>query len=100
MSLKLLSVNTRGLRDSIKRRSIFNFYRSKASIICLQETHSDKDCETVWTNEWGGDVLFSHGSNKSRGVCILFPKGFKQLCQNIHRDQAGRIIKVDVEVNK
>ena len=83
MSLKLLSINTRGLRDVIKRCSIFNFYRKKANIICLQETHSCIKDETIWSAEWGGDIIFSHGQTNSKRVCVLLTKGMKKLCKDI-----------------
>ena len=99
MSLKILSLNTRGISDVLKRRAIFNFYRNKAAIICLQETHSTAENELIWSSEWGGDILFSHGTTKSRGVCILMPKGMKQTCSDVYRDNAGRIIKTNIEIN-
>ena len=92
-------MNTRGIRDTIKRRSIFNFYRSKATVICLQETHSEPEDEIIWASEWGGDILFSHGNRRSRGVCILLLKGMKKRCSNISTDNVGRYIKTDIEIN-
>ena len=38
---------------------------------CLQETSSKEDVEKIWSAEWGGQIIFSHGSEHSRGVCIL-----------------------------
>ena len=40
--------------DVAKRRNIFNYYRKRGQIICLQETHSEINDEALWTNEWGG----------------------------------------------
>ena len=98
MSIKIISLNVRGLRDPIKRKSIFNFYKKRADIICLQETHSIPEDEPIWSSEFRGDVFFSHGTNNARGVCILAPKGMQQLCSNIHRDIAGRIIKLELQL--
>ena len=71
---------------------IFNYCRSRAKIICLQETHSTKSDEQVWTTEWGGAAVFSHGSNTSKGVCILIQKKANIGIHNIIKDPEGRYI--------
>ena len=73
-SLRILSLNVRGLQDVNKRRAIFNFYRDRADIMCFQETHSTVKDEIIWRNEWGGTIVFSHGTSQARGVVILFKK--------------------------
>ena len=45
----------------------------KNAFVFLQETHSLVSDENQWQTEWGSDIIFSHGSNNSRGVAILFP---------------------------
>ena len=61
--LKILSLNVRGLRNAGKRKAVFSYLKNqKASICCLQETFSKKDDEKIWTLEWGGKILFSHGT--------------------------------------
>ena len=86
----------RGLRDVNKRRSIFNFHRTRADYICLQETHSTECDENIWKNEWGGEILFSHGTSNARGTCILINKKFKTTVSNVFQDQAGRIVGCNV----
>ena len=41
----------------------------------LQETYSTPDIEEEWERDWGGQMIFSHGSNHSRGVLILLAPG-------------------------
>ncbi len=43
----------------------------KASVVFLQETHTDMDNQAQWLNEWKGQAFFSHGSNVSAGVAVL-----------------------------
>ena len=39
-NLKVASLNVRGLRDTKKRKSMFNFFhREKLDVICVQESH-------------------------------------------------------------
>ena len=96
MSLRLLSLNARGLRDTLKRRKIFNYYRTRADFVCLQETHSCEKDTIIWESEWGGNILFSHGETNSRGICVLMPKGSVEGITNIYRDLNGRILKFDI----
>ena len=55
-NVSILSLNVRGMVSSAKKRTdIFNWVKEKkASIICLQETHSSMEVETAWSDEWGG----------------------------------------------
>ena len=69
---KLISLNVRGIGNFKKRRTIFTVCRKqKADFIFLQETHSKKDSEICWKNEWDGEVVMAHGSSNSRGMAIL-----------------------------
>ena len=73
--VKIISQNTRGLGDELKRRSVFYYLRDKGDILCLQETHSTPECEKLWSNEWGGKSCWSHGTSSSGGVGICLKKG-------------------------
>ena len=54
MSVKIISINVRGLSNKNKCRSIFKYYRDRCDILCLQETHSIEETNNIWKNEWGG----------------------------------------------
>jgi exonuclease III len=67
--IKILSLNVRGINDLKKRRSVFYWAKKqKADIVFLQETYNCKDTENRWRNEWGGKVLYCHGTKHSRGI--------------------------------
>lgn len=73
MSIVFSSLNVRGLKNNIKRKAIFLFCKEiKANLILLQETHSNKDDEKFWKQQWGDNILYSHGTSHSAGVMILF----------------------------
>ena len=42
-----------------------------ASIVCFQETHSNKNIEKYWEDEWRNKCVFSHHDSKSAGVCVM-----------------------------
>ncbi len=94
-NLKIVSLNVRGINNFKKRRSIFNYCRKqKADLFLLQETHGTKQVEMQWQHEWGGKILFSHGSNNSRGVAIIFRNGSNIDVKTVINDDEGRILIV------
>ena len=92
-----MSLNVRGLRNRLKRNSIFSFLKDKnCQFYFLQEIYSVPDDENTWSSEWGGDIFFSHGSTHSRGVCILINPSFSYTVESLNRDQNGRIISINL----
>ena len=62
----------------------------------LQEIYSVPDDVNTWSNEWGGDIFFSHGSTHSRGVCILINPSCSYTVESLNREQNGRIISINL----
>ena len=95
-----LTLNVRGLKNRIKRKSIFSYLKDQnCNFYLLQETFSEPKDEAIWKNEWGGDVFFSHGTNHSKGVCILVNPSLATKVENTYKDIDGRIIAIDVICN-
>ena len=94
--LSVVSYNARGLRSRVKRRAIFRHMHLKypKHIICIQETHSTSEIEQRWRNEWGWNVMYSHGSTLSKGVAIFLPRSFTVPIQKMFCDDDGRIIAI------
>jgi exonuclease III len=99
-SIQLTSFNVNGLLNEQKRNAIFNKLRSSFHIILLQETHSTKEIEKKWKQEWGGHIIFSHGTSNSKGVAILFPKNLDYNIDNINTDSNGRLILIKIKINE
>ena len=87
------------MADASKRRKIYDYFRSVADVLILQETHSVKEVEQVWQNEWGGKIIFSHGSSNARGIAILVKVKSSLIFRNICSDIEGRYIITDIEEN-
>ena len=97
---KILSLNVRGIRDATKRRGTFSYLKDeKAAVYFLQETYSEKEDETVWKKEWGGDIIFSLGSNRSRGVCILIDPSENIKSEHSFKDSNRQIVLTTIEFN-
>ena len=102
--LSCIVVNVNGLRNRIKRRTLFQRLRDlRSCIILLCETHSKDDAETLaWTQEgagpglpWEGHAFWHHGSSCSRGVAILISAGLPISTPSLaHQDSDGRILRV------
>jgi len=91
--LKILSLNVRGIRNPNKRRAMFCYLKQqKATIFCLQETYSQLDDEKIWLAEWGGKILFCHGTAHSKGVCILLNPNSSINFDVVQSDHQGRIL--------
>ena len=96
----VISLNVRGMRDQAKRRSILSYLKAqKESIYFLQETYSELKDETIWQNEWGGKMYFSHGSRHSKGTCILIDPSIACNVRSSFRNNAGRVVLITVSIN-
>ena len=100
MLLTIVSFKDNGLRNNLKRKTIFHFLKNKKfDFILLQETHSNHTDEKLWKCEWGGDIFHSHGTNHSNGVAILVKKSLKYEKTATYIDQAGRILLIEIKFN-
>ena len=95
----MISVNIRGLTDKTKRCAVFDKYRKITDVLIVQETHSEKQIENIWKNEWGGQVYYAHGNSASRGVAIFIVKNAKILVKNVKTFDDGRMVMCDIEEN-
>lgn len=98
-SLKIVSLNVRGLAETSKRREVLKWLESKHSkIILLQETHSSIDTEPFWRAEWQGMLYFSHGTSNSRGTCILIHRSVPHTVHRVIPDPNGRFLILDIDI--
>mgnify|MGYP001131676512 CR=1 FL=1 len=96
----LLSLNVRGLRNKQKRSQIFRWFRhQKADIVFLQETYWSRELENIVRSEWRGSCLFSHGSNRSCGVAILFQQNLDLEYVKVKYRKEGRLLIVHVKIH-
>ena len=65
----------------------------------VQETFSNVNIEHTWQHEWGGRILYSHGSNHSKGVMILLRNNIKAEIIKYKADYKGRFIVSNMKVN-
>ena len=97
---RIVSFNVRGAGDKIKREKIFAHHRPNADILIMLESHSSKDTENIWENEWGGKAIYAHGTTAARGIAIFATREIYQKISNIYKDEDGRVIILDITDNK
>ena len=101
MNFKILSLNVRDIRDDQKRKSVFAWIeKQKADIIFLQDTYSTPEIITNWKFNWRGEMIYSHGSNHSRGVLVLIHQQLQFELKNSIIDDKGRFILLEVLVQE
>ena len=99
-SLKIMTCNVRGLSDTKKRKKLFNYLRNKkCDIVMLQETHSEKRSK-IWRSEWGGDIIFSHGTSNARGTAILISKNVEYKVKKQYVDDQGRYVICHINIDE
>lgn len=98
-NLGLITLNVNGLGGATKRRAIFKYLRRrKVDVMLLQETHSTRDVEKLWSSEWGGRILFAHGTSGSRGVAILFSRNTSVEVLSHIGDTEGRFLMAQIKL--
>ena len=100
-SLKICSLNCRGLNGQRKRLDTFHYIKKlSCDIVCLQDTHFTKEQFNDIYTEWNGHCIHSTARSNARGVSILFNK---KLDYTIHRqlcDENGNFVLIDLSVSK
>lgn len=98
-SLNFGSLNVNGCRGAEKRFALFNFLKwKKASIVFLQETHTDMSNQVQWLSEWKGKSFLSHGSNLSAGVAILISSDIQIQDSSAEEIIPGRMQIIDMKL--
>ena len=99
LAFKLISLNARGVCSFEKRKAVFGWFLNQKVDLCfLQETYSTKEVENIWKKQWKGEMFFSHGSERSRGVLILIKNSLKFELISVRADKEGRFIFLEAFV--
>ena len=100
MLLNIACFNVNGLRQNLKRKSIFYHLKNKKfDIILLQETYPFAAEETLWQYKWGGKIIFAHGNSNSKGTAILIRQSFACEAKTTYADSTGRFLLTEIEIN-
>ena len=77
-SLCICTFNTRGMRNRKKCKTILKTLKKKSyDVIALQEMHLMHNDLHLAKNNWGGHIEYAAGTNRSKGIGLLFSKKFE-----------------------
>ena len=101
MLLAIVSFNVNGLRNNLKRKTIFHFLKNKKfDFIVIQETHSSHTDEKLWKCEWRGMyfvliiiIILIYGA------VILVKKSLKCVRTAAYLDQAGSLLFIEIKLD-
>ena len=95
----ITTLNVKGLRQSNKRKCIFQYLKTKQTDICLlQEVHIDIDDDQLWEQEWNqGCFCANVGTRASAGTLILTKLKMTVIKNIIH--EPGRLQEVLLQHN-
>lgn len=96
--LKILSLNCRGLKNEKKRKSIFNICK-QYDIVCIQESHIIESVKNTWEIEWGGKLIASYGSSRSKGQLVLLNKYLKFENLVLLQPSSDRVLAISFCIN-
>jgi len=102
MLISILSINARGIRNQLKRKSLFLYCQSEgADFYFIQESHYCEADVTFCQKSVGEWCLFLIFTNKSAGVVILKGK-YKGRIHSKQTDTEGRwiILHVSIDVSQ
>ena len=85
---------------SMQERVFSLLHERRFQVIFLQEVYSSRSLERVWSAEWGGKVVYSHGSKDSSGTLVLFNPSLDVEVENHETDQRGRLIILRAKIDE
>ena len=99
-TIRVGTLNCRGLNKYYKRMSIFDFLmKSNLDIIFLQETKLKPEEESQYIREWHNqNCIFNSVSGGKSGTAILVNNNSITMLHNQIRDVEGKVIAIDIKV--
>jgi len=96
-SLRLGSLNVNGCKDAFRIHQVLSFcLKEKLGVTFLQETHTTQEIASRWERQWEGSAFFSHLTDTSCGVAILFSSCVKPEILVVNEVSLGRLLHVKV----
>ena len=95
--IKLVTLNTRGLRNIMKLKEVLTWLQLREAkliflhILSLSQNMSED-------RQWEGSLFFSHGTSNLKGTCILIHKSLPFTMYKSIQDKDGRYVIIDVEM--
>ena len=98
-TIKIESINVRGIRDKLKRTDIIKkAIEENVNILCLQETHITEEDFRILKEEFNLNYVISGKERNAGGVMIIIDNNFEYKIHNRIISQDSRYIILDIEL--
>lgn len=95
--IKIASINCLGISKKLKRKTLFK-QCLEYDISCLQETHITPEKYKEWKLDWQGELIYSVGSNVSKGQIILINPNLNY-SSIVTTHETDRILGIKITLN-
>ena len=93
VAFKLVLIIARGICTLEKPKATFAWLTKQQADICfLQETYRTIEIENNWKMQLKSDMVFSHGSEHSRGVSILIKNSLEFELKYVRQDRKNNAL--------
>ncbi len=97
-TLKIISLNVRGLNLAKKRQILMHWFKNnRGDILFMQETFCKTDFSELNNNKWESHHSFTNSAH-SRGVLISINKRIPFTINNIHKKNDGRAVLINAKI--
>ncbi len=100
MNGNICTLNVRGIRNHKKRNTIYSWLtKRRCDVVFLQETFCTEEIVSDLNKGWNGTIFHSIAkSSHSCGVSTMFSEGIDFKLLNIHCDNDGRKLLLNVKI--
>ena len=100
-NISLLSANCQGSQCYEKMYDIRNYFKKlNYDILCLQDTHWTEKNSPQVRKIWGGECILNGNKTNARGVAILFSNKIEYKIHNVHKDNDGNLLIIDLKLSE
>jgi exonuclease III len=97
--IKFVNQNVQGLKGNIKKKKLANWLdRKHYDVVTIQEAHIEEKDLNDWKDVWKGEIIYSCGSNKSKGVAIIINEHTECKLLQKETDDEGRWVIAKLEI--
>jgi exonuclease III len=97
--IKIINQNVQGLKGQKKKKKVIEWAKRKNfDLMTMQEAHIEEQDLDNWRDVWKGGIIYSCGTNNSKGVVILIRENLEHEIIEEIADKEGRWIIATIQL--
>jgi exonuclease III len=97
--IKIINQNVQGIKGQQKKKKVLEWAKRKNfDLMTMQEAHIERENLKDWTDVWKGNIIFSCGTNRSKGVVILVRENLEHEVIEETSDEEGRWVIATIKL--